>query len=121
MSNSPQTITITGNSMFPTLVDGERLKVQPNHPPENGDICLIRDKLSNELIVHRLVSQEPMTYKGDNSLNLETGNLFILIGVCLEKRRRINKAIAYLSLNYRFESSLVKRVISKTLIRLLSF
>lgn len=116
-----QRIRIEGHSMLPAFLPGEFVNFSIETSAKLGDICLIRDTVSQELIVHRLVLEDPVTFKGDNSLNLEQGEQFKLIGVSLESRKKVNALIASLSLNYSFKVNRSYRVACKIILRALHF
>jgi len=66
-------INLSGNSMFPVLRDQDQVLIDPV-PYEKlflGDVILIRDFYSSELVIHRLI-EFPMKTKGDFSLVCET-------------------------------------------------
>jgi signal peptidase I len=116
-----QRIRIEGQSMLPTFYSGEFVNFSIEESAKLGDICLIRDTNSQELIVHRLVLEDPVTFKGDNSLNLEQGEQFKLLGVSLESRKKVNTYIASLSLYYSFKVNRFFRVLCKVMLRVLHF
>ncbi len=115
-----QEIKISGESMLPQFKSGDTLCFTMGATARQGDICLIKDSKSKELIVHRLVSEAPLTFKGDNSLNIEQGEQYTLLGVSLESRGKLNKTIAQISIHYQFKVNRIKRVFCKILMRVIS-
>lgn len=115
--NGDQELSVYGNSMFPRVKEGDRLYFIISEKARIGDICLVRDKFSKTLITHRLIANNPLSFKGDNSLNIEQGPEFELLGVCLHKRKPINRLIAWLSSFYSDDKPKIIQVFSKILLR----
>ena len=62
-------LTVQGKSMAPYICSGDTLLVDENTPPQIGDLVFLSRKLSNQLIVHRLI-QESKT-KGDREKEID--------------------------------------------------
>ena len=77
----PFEITVVGESMNPTLYEGETVTVQPQADYEVGDILVFTYK-EGELLVHRLLLKKDGKYfcKGDNSFRLEDMALEQIVG-----------------------------------------
>lgn len=63
---------VAGNSMYPTIYDGDFLIIKQNFRKKCGDvICFVSD---NKQIVHRIVeiNSDSITTKGDNNNYLDT-------------------------------------------------
>lgn len=76
-------ISIRGNSMFPTLKEGDTVTIKKK-TYKKGDILVFR-YADNELLVHRLLKMEDEMYycKGDNSFRLEEVSSNDIVGAVL--------------------------------------
>lgn len=83
----PFRLTVSGNSMFPIIQDGEKIEILPKQKTyEKGDIVVFYYK--SNIIVHRILIVDNKRYycKGDNSFRLEDVSPDFIIGkVNIEK------------------------------------
>ena len=64
-------VQVSGDSMLPTLVNGERLVVRKlTYTPENSDIVIVKSKPLQKFIVKRVVAKPSQTVGFDAELNL---------------------------------------------------
>lgn len=113
-------IPVSGNSMSPTFYDGDVIEVIQDYDLKLGHIYLYRDQ-SKSLIAHRLISLNPITFKGDFEINHEVIHKEDIIGqVCFinQKKTKHAKLSLYLTrLNYYTKPRIVRfiaRAILKT-------
>ena len=119
----PKTISMSlnGNSMYPTLISGQEIILTTEYKLLNGEIYLYKDS-SNQSVVHRLIDVETLTFKGDNSLCFEQVKEERIIGQLLNSQNSLQKiSISKLSKYNSMDSSKLNRIFSRFLIRLLSF
>lgn len=73
-------LTVSGNSMFPTLREGDQIDIVPQKEYCIGDILVFIYK-DNSIVAHRLLKQNEKLYcKGDNSFLLEHVNRTNVLG-----------------------------------------
>lgn len=119
----PKTISISlnGNSMYPTLISGQEIIVTTEYKLENGEIYLYKDS-TNQSVIHRLIDVDTLNFKGDNSLCFEQVKKDRIIGQLLNSQNLLQKkSILKLSKLNSIESSRLTRILSRFLIRLLSY
>ena len=99
---------LIGNSMSPTIKNGERLKCEFQDPStfEVGDIVFFLDPSSNEYTIHRLISLSPPLTKGDRAYSSESpkeilGKVvlkenFVALKVLLSRIMLMKKPIRYI-------------------------
>ena len=77
MSDIKRYIPVKGDSMWPWLLPGDQiLCCYDDLPPRRGDIVLSR--LDGRMIVHRVVSTNPVRLKGDRSIVADPPGLPVL-------------------------------------------
>lgn len=112
-------ISFSGKSMHPFLRDHDELFVTPASRWKKGDIVLYKDKISGELTVHRIVTDNFQT-KGDYSLCLDQNSPDEFLGkvsafkrngqyFSLEKTERVAALIAFFSL-LRLKGPLLRKI-----------
>ena len=99
-------INVSGNSMQPTLFNGDVVTVKQENVYKDGDIIVFEYK--NELIIHRLLSQNQYIClcKGDNSFKVEDIDFSQILGRVVDDGKRplpcFNKELIDLSLELNF-------------------
>lgn len=70
--NKPIFLKVSGMSMWPTIIDGDIIKIESCELYENGDI-LVFDYKNEGILVHRLlyIINDRFFCKGDNSFRIE--------------------------------------------------
>tara|TARA_R110000868_G_scaffold132380_2_gene343136 strand:+ start:69396 stop:69755 length:360 start_codon:yes stop_codon:yes gene_type:complete len=92
-------ITITGNSMYPSLESGDEITVNQTFSLQIGRIYIFQDA-DKKLICHRLIGDN--LFKGDNSLLSDHVESKSVIGLATHRNDRLiayknARAIVYLS------------------------
>ena len=69
MASSVIKLPISGMSMYPTLKPGDICYLsQERKNFDEGDIICFKESHSAELVIHRVISKNPLQIKGDNAL-----------------------------------------------------
>lgn len=114
-------ITVSGQSMMPTLQHGQLICVQTDYRLKKGRIYLYKD-LSKKLIVHRLISTQPIILKGDFSLSIDfIGKENIVGEVLLEEHPFKQMLIVFFTKFNTSQKNRIVRVLSRFFINLISF
>lgn len=83
-NNRTPTITISGESMYPTIQTNDRIKIKKCNKYNIGDILIF--EFNNELLAHRLLKKNGHFFcKGDNSFRLEEIDEKDIIGKVISK------------------------------------
>ncbi len=111
---------VSGQSMYPTLKNQQSVTVKKSFKLEQGAIYLYLDH-ENKITIHRLIDDQKMIFKGDNSLVFESIEKDQIIGMVVTPNTSFPSFSASLSKLNSINSPRLLRIISRLLLRLTRF